>query len=348
MNLKIFNSKLMKRIILLLIAGALLFQFCKQDPQEAQQETTAPKQQLPVPKFERDSAYAYIEKQLSFGPRVVNSEGHKATKEWLVNKFESFGAKVIEQDFQAKAYTGVTLNATNIIAQYNPELNNRILLAAHWDTRHIADSPLSKEGRDEPIMGADDGASGVAVLLEVARLLNTNPVDIGVDIVLFDAEDYGESKEQYANIQEERDGLFTWALGSQHWSKNVHTSGIRYGILLDMVGAKGARFPKEGNSMQFAPEVVNKIWKLAKQMGYSNYFHDVNGGGVTDDHYFVNTIAGIKMIDIINLPINSDNKGFGSHWHTHNDDIDIIDKRTLRAVGQVLLAVIYREAGGTL
>ncbi len=333
----------MKRIFFLLIVGVLLFQSCKEDPKPEKE-----KKQLPVPKFERDSAYAYVEKQVAFGPRVVNSEGHKATKEWLVNKFKDFGAKVIEQDFQAKAYTGEILNGTNIIAQYNPEARSRIVLSAHWDTRHIADSPLSKERQNEPILGADDGASGVGVLLEIARQLQANPIDLGVDIVLFDAEDYGESREQYANAAEERESLYSWALGSQHWAKNVHASGIQYGILLDMVGAKGARFPKEAYSMQFAPEVVDKVWKLANQMGYGNYFHNAAGGGVTDDHVFVNNIAGIKMIDIINLPIDSDNKGFGSHWHTHNDDLDVIDKRSLRAVGQVLLAVIYREAAGTL
>ncbi|GJM33116.1 MAG: glutamine cyclotransferase [Saprospiraceae bacterium] len=333
----------MKKLIVLLFLGGMLFQACKEDkPKKVE------KKQVPVPRFEKDSAYAHVVKQLEFGPRVVNSEGHQATKNWLVNKFKSYNIKVIEQNFKATAYTGEVLNGTNIIAQYNPQSRNRILLAAHWDTRHIADSPLSKDRQNEPILGADDGASGVAVLLEVARHLEANPVDIGVDIVLFDAEDYGESKEQYANATEERKGLNSWALGSQHWSKNVHTSGIQYGILLDMVGAKGARFPKEGYSMQFAPEVVNKIWKLAKQMGYSDYFHDAKGGGITDDHFFVNTIAGIKMIDIINLPINSDNKGFGSHWHTHNDNLEVIDKRSMNAVGQVLLAVIYREAGGTL
>lgn len=304
---------------------------------------------VPVPRFDRDSAYQYVEQQLSFGPRVMNSEGHEQMKEWLVAKMRSLGATVIEQAFEAKAYSGETLKGTNIIAQYNPGISNRILLAAHWDTRHVADAPLSTERREEPILGADDGASGVAVLIEVARQLQANPIDLGVDIVFFDAEDYGNSQETYANEEEQRASIYSYGLGAQHWSRNKHTgSGFQYGILLDMVGARNANFPKEEYSRYFAGDVVDKIWKLAQSMGYSNYFVDTEGGGVTDDHFFVNSIGNVRMIDIINLPPDSDNKGFPNHWHTHNDNIDVIDKRTLRAVGQVVLAVLYREYNGTI
>ena len=296
------------------------------------------KKAFTVPKFERDSAYSYLEQQVNFGPRVLGSEASENCKNWFVAQFESFGATVIEQDFEAKVYTGETFNATNIIAQFNPKAQKRILLGAHWDSRHIADSPLSTEDKEKPILGADDGGSGVAVLLEVARQLGANPIDMGVDIVLFDAEDYGESGGENTN---------SWALGSQHWSANLHKSGYspKYGILLDMVGSKGARFAKEQFSMQYAGGMVNKIWSLAKNMGYGNYFVDEAGGYVTDDHYFVNTIARIPMLNIINRPV-STQTGFGEYWHTHDDDMDIIDRRTLRAVGQVVLAVIYREANG--
>lgn len=292
-----------------------------------------------MPKFERDSALSYVAQQVAFGPRVPNSEEHRQAKGWLVEQFKKYGAKVMEQDFEAKAYTGDVLNATNIIAQFNPGAQKRILLAAHWDTRPFADSPISEERQDEPILGADDGGSGVAVLLEVARQLQANPIDMGVDIVLFDAEDYGESG---------GDAPDTYALGSQYWARNPHVTGgqkPKYGILLDMVGAKGARFPKEYFSMQFAPQVVNKVWKLGQDMGYGNYFVNQQGGAITDDHYYVNTIARIPMIDIINRAQGTQT-GFGAHWHTHDDDLGIIDKRTLRAVGQVVLAVLYREANG--
>ncbi|MEL7020576.1 MAG: M28 family peptidase [Bacteroidota bacterium] len=303
-----------------------------------------PKKKINVPKFDRDTAYQYVAKQVSFGSRVMETEGHKKTKKWLTYMFKSFGAEVIEQDFVATTYDGKKFNSTNIIAQYNPTAQRRILLGAHWDTRHIADSPLATEKQDQPIMGADDGGSGVAVLLEIARQLNQQPVDIGIDIVLFDAEDYGAPNDY--DIDREASSL-TWCLGSQHWSRNPHVGGYRadFGILVDMVGARNATFTKEGTSMQFAPRLMNKIWKLAQGMGYGNYFVEQRTGAVTDDHYFVNAIAGIPMIDIINKDTSTDSQ-FGAHWHTHNDDLAIIDKRTLRAVGQVVLAVIYRTDAG--
>ncbi len=312
-----------------------------QNTDDEQVNTPPPTTPTPpaVPSFNADSAYNYVAKQVSYGPRVVNTEGHRQCREWLVSQFKSFGAEVIEQNFQAEAYTGEMLNGTNIIAQYNPEVSDRIVLAAHWDTRHIADSPINTERTDEPVLGADDGGSGVAVLLEIARQLNESPISLGVDLVLFDAEDYGESGGD-SN---------TYALGSQYWSRNLHSRfRPRYGILLDMVGAKGAKFPVEAYSWNYARPIVEMVWGLGKQMGYGSFFQLEDGGGVTDDHYFVNTIANIPMIDIINLPGTNQEAAFGDHWHTHNDTMDIIDKRTLRAVGQVMLAVLYRENAGTI
>lgn len=323
----------------LLIGLAFLLTNCGSDSNNESLPPPPPKEKVSVPKFDRDSALSFVTQQVNFGPRVPNSEAHRQTRRWLAEQFKGYGAKLIEQDFEATAYTGDILKATNIIAQFNPGAQKRVLLAAHWDTRPFADSPISEERRDEPISGADDGGSGVAVLLEVARQLQANPIDMGVDIVLFDAEDYGESGGETPD---------TYALGSQYWSRNPHVSGAKkpkYGILLDMVGARGARFPKEYFSMQFAPQVVNKVWKLAQNMGYGNYFVNQQGGAITDDHYYVNTIARIPMIDIINRTQGTQT-GFGEHWHTHNDDLDVIDKRTLLAVGQVVLAVLYREANG--
>lgn len=298
---------------------------------------------VPVPGFNGDSAYAFVAEQVAFGPRTPGSEGHAAAKGWLIGKFEAYGMEVIAQDFQAKRYDGVPVNGTNIIAQYKPEISKRVLLAAHWDTRHIADSPLSEARKNEPILGADDGGSGTAVLLEIARILQETPIDMGVDLILFDAEDLGESGTD--NPQ----SATSWCLGSQHWARNVHVGNYnpRYGILLDMVGSKGAKFPIEGYSAQIAPQLVSKVWTLAKNMGYTNYFQDIKGGAVTDDHYFVHTITGIPMIDIINRNTETQT-GFGHYWHTHQDNMDVIDKRTLKAVGQVVTAVVYREYNGTL
>lgn len=335
--------------------GLILVIGCKSE-NSTSSSTSSTKEPTPSAKeevrisFDRDSAYAYVARQVGFGPRVLGSEGHKACKEWFVKQFKEFGATVIEQDFDAKVYTGQVLKATNIIAQYNPANTDRIVLAAHWDTRHIADSPLSTDRKNEPILGADDGGSGVGVLLELARQLESMDLQLGVDIVLFDAEDYGESKDDIEDEAEGTKNRNTWALGSQHWSNNLHRTGYqpRYGILLDMVGARNARFPKEQYSTYFAAPIVNKVWDLADKLGYSNYFHNAEGGGITDDHYFVNTIAKIPMIDIINLPIDSENKGFGSHWHTQNDNMDVINKRTLKAVGQVLLELLIKEDAGQL
>ena len=318
----------------------LFFSNCNDDTAPNEISVPKPRPTVKAKKFEADSAYQYIEKQLSFGTRVPNSFGHQQCKEWLVSKFNSFGATVIEQDFQAPAHTGEIYNGTNIIAQYNVDDSDRILLMAHWDTRAIAEKDPDESRRDEPIAGADDGASGVAVLLEIARHLHENPISIGVDIILFDAEDNGKNDTQtQADVN-------TWCLGSQYWSKNKHKPNYTaaYGILLDMVGAKDAQFTKERASREFAPQLVQKVWDLASRMGKEKYFQDINTPEVIDDHSFVNAIARIPSLCILNHPLE---QMFGDHHHTHRDDIDIIDKNTLAAVGQVVLAVIYQTNNGT-
>ncbi len=333
----------MNRMLRGLLFGASLIMAltaCEQDQQTpATVEQEQPARKVPVPSFNQDSAYAYVAAQVAFGPRVPNSEAHRQCRDWLAAKLASFGAKVTLQDFTATAYTGQQLQCTNIIGSFNPEAQKRIVLAAHWDSRFVSDQERDLEKQKLPVPGADDGASGVGVLLELARLLHEHPIDMGVDIIFFDAEDQGEDGGTSAE---------SWCLGAQYWARNPHVSGYRarYGILLDMVGAKGARFAKEGASMSFAPQLVNKIWKLARQMGYGQYFVDATTGGVTDDHFFVSTIARIPMIDIINKPAETDT-GFGPHWHTQADDMDVISKRTLKAVGQVVTAVVYRENNGT-
>lgn len=286
----------------------------------------------PVPRFDADSAYAFVAKQVAFGPRVMNTSAHDATGEWLVAKLGSFAAVVEEQKFTTIAYDGTPLKSTNIIGRYNPEMEYRIVFAAHWDTRHVADSDKETDP-NAVVEGADDGASGVGVLLEVARQLGQSTPNIGVDIVFFDAEDYGEQS-----------NTDSYGLGAQHYAKNLKAPKPQYGILLDMVGAKDARFSKEGWSVRNAPQLVEKVWKMAHGIPFSNaYFLDQNVGGITDDHFFVMRDGGVPMIDIINF----DNSGFADHWHTGNDGMNIIDKNTLRAVGQVVTAVVYRDAAGT-
>ena len=293
-----------------------------------------------IPPFSADSAYAYLEKQLSFGPRNPGSPGHVACKDWMVSTFESFGADVIAQNFDAHIYTGDSFEAWNIIAQFNPKHKRRVILSAHWDTRFIGEEDKDSEKKNQPIPGADDGGSGTAVLIEIARLLQQNPIDLGVDIILWDAEDQGKRGPNSPNN--------LWCLGSQHWSNKKHKKNYSamYGINLDMIGGKNPRFPKEHFSKRFAGQLLDKVWALAGGMGHSKIFDNTEFGQITDDHYFVNVEGGIPMIDIINMPNGSPTNSFIKEWHTHDDDIDAIDKRSLGIVGQVVTAVIFRESTG--
>jgi len=291
-----------------------------------------------IPAFNAEGAYAHLEKQLSFGPRNPGSEGHVACKDWMIKQFEEYGAEVIAQNFTANLYTGDSYPAWNIIAQFNPKHKKRVILSAHWDTRFIGEEDDDKEMREKPIPGADDGGSGTAVLIEIAKILGENPIDLGVDIILWDAEDQGQRGVRQDEL---------WCLGSQYWSKNKHTKKYRakYGINLDMIGAKNPRFGKEQYSQMYAKVTLDKFWALAQNMGYKDMFVNETVGAITDDHMFVNKLAKIPMIDIINTPIGNKN-AFIKEWHTHDDDISAIDKRSLRIVGQVVTAAIYKESTG--
>ena len=287
------------------------------------------KKVMTVPSFNSDSAYYFIEKQVSFGPRVPNSNGHKTCGDYLVNQLKTTGARIIEQEFTEEAYDGTILHLKNIIASFNTNARKRILLAAHWDTRPYADK--DKIGRYEPIEGANDGASGVGVLLEIARILGRNErPGIGIDIIFFDGEDYGEHED--VDDVPMKNGLVQiwWCLGSQYWADHPHVPkySAYYGILLDMVGGDNARFYKEGGSMQFAPKVVDKVWSTARSLGYSNYFINTNSPGIMDDHIFVNRDAKIPMVDIVEYDPNSPSYYFGSYHHTRKDNMNIINKQT--------------------
>lgn len=284
--------------------------------------------------FNADSAYAFINKQMDFGPRVPNSKEHKACGDYLIATMKTYCDKVIVQSANVSSPTLGILKIRNIMCRFDEKNPNRIVLFAHWDTRYTADRTVNTKAQKVP--GADDGASGVGILMEVARQLKATKPKVGVDIVFFDAEDQGDQSQQGKPE--------SWCLGSQYWSKNNPVSGYsaEYGILLDMVGAKGATFLKEGYSMQYAPNVVEKVWNTANSSGYGGYFLMANTQNpVTDDHFYVNTLAKIPTIDIINY--DDRRGGFGAHWHTPGDNMEIIDKAVLKAVGQTLLNVIYTE-----
>ncbi len=289
-----------------------------------------------TPDFNPDSAFYFIEKQVEFGPRVPNTPAHQSCGKYLVETLRNMGLQVIEQDFIATAFSGTKLESKNIIASFKPNASRRILLAAHWDSRPFADQDT--ENREKAIDGANDGASGVGILLEIMRVLqNDAKATVGVDVIFFDAEDYGQPE----GMDYQPD---TWCLGSQYWSKNFHKPNYsaNYGILLDMVGAKDAKFYQEGISMEYASHIVLKVWKTAEKIGYGSFFVHEQTGAITDDHTYVNRYAKIPMIDIIQHDPNSPSY-FGKYWHTHDDNIQVIDKQTLKAVGQTVLQVIYNE-----
>lgn len=292
------------------------------------------------PTFRADSAYMFAAKQCEFGPRVMNSAAHDRCGEWIMQKFREFGMSVEAQDAELKGWDGTMLRSRNIIARFRPEQTTRILLCAHWDSRPWADNDPDSTNWRRPVMAANDGASGVAVMLELARALQSDTtLQIGVDFVCFDAEDWGTP--QWINSG---DSESTWALGAQHFASHLPDGfEVRYAILLDMVGGEGARFYKEGMSMQFAPEIVKKVWRAARKAGYGNFFPRQEGGMVTDDHIPLNQTARIPTIDIIPFYPDCAQSSFGPTWHTLNDNMEHISRNTLKAVGQTMIQVIYTE-----
>ena len=292
------------------------------------------------PVFCADSAYLYCQTQCDFGPRTMNSKAHDDCEKWIISKFESFGMQVTPQKAVLKGYDGTSLNSTNIIASYRPDLTDRVLLCAHWDSRPWADNDPDEANWKTPVMAANDGASGVAVMLEIARLLSKDTLQLGVDFICFDAEDWGVPQWNEDNFDSD-----SWALGAQYWSTNLHKKGYRarFGILLDMVGGQGAQFYKEAMSVQYANHIVEKVWRAAQVVGYGSMFPSQQGTGVTDDHISVNTKAKIPTIDIIPYYPNCEQSSFGPTWHTVNDDMEHIDKNTLQAVGQTLIQVLFSE-----
>lgn len=329
------------------LASLFLLTGCPTDKQatEAEDAATATVQVPAAPAFSADSAYAYTARQVAFGPRVPNSRAHVAAGDWIVQRFKALGLTVKEQPFEAMAFDGKMLRSRNIIAQFQPQAARRIAVFAHWDTRPFADK--DKEQKNAPLDGASDGASGVAIALEMARVLAAQPDSlapaVGVDFILFDSEDYGYDEGTQSEKKNQLAGQDSWCLGSQYWAKNLVPANYQpsYGILLDMVGAKNAKFSREQTSVQAAKDVVDKTWNTAAQIGYSDFFLFRDGYGITDDHVYTNQ-AGIRTIDIIDtVPVGDE--VFPAYHHTTQDNMSVIDPRTLKAVGQTVLQTIYQE-----
>ena len=275
--------------------------------------------------FDGDGAFALTRQQCDFGPRVPGTAPHAKCADWLVSTLKASCDTVIVQTGTVKTARSGNIGIKNIIGIINPEATQRLLLLAHWDTRPWADNDPDAANHNKPVMGANDGASGVGVLLQLARQLKVDTTSLGIDILLVDAEDMGES-----------DNEESWGLGTQYWAQHPHVTGYKplFGILLDMVGAGDATFTREYYSTQYAAGFVDLVWGNAA----GSHFVNAAGGAVTDDHVFVNQ-AGIACVDIIDMRADSET-GFCPVWHTVNDTMDGISAVTLAEVGQTLLNVI--------
>lgn len=312
----------------------------KETTPDAEPETVTKPAAIPVkaPAMNADSAYFFVKQQVDFGPRIPGSKAHAACAQWLEDKLRSYIPEVMVQKGIVTTFDNRKYDLRNIIASYKPEKSQRILLCAHWDTRPFADRD---EGANKNKMydGANDGGSGVGVLIEIARQLSIHKPDVGVDIVLFDLEDYGQPEESSFPVMKD-----SWCLGSQYWAKNPHKAGYyaRYGILLDMVGAKGAVFPKEGHSVYYASGLVDRVWNTANALGYGSYFINTRSAPVTDDHLYINLLANIPCINIIHYDVMQSD--FFDHHHRVTDNMDQIDPATLGRVGQTVLQVVFEDA----
>ena len=271
------------------------------------------------PRFEGARAQAAVEAQVAFGPRVPGTPEHDAMRAWLVATLDRLASKVEEDRF-----TAARVGMVNVVARFRPDQEQRVMLFAHWDTRPRAEHDPDPARREEPIPGANDGASGVAVLLELARLFHASPPALGVDLVFLDGEDFGTFEPALADV----------LLGAQRFAKTYRGPRPRFGILLDMVGDRDLRIPREQNSEACCVRTLDKIWALAKELGHGAVFVEAAGPSVLDDHIPLNRAA-LGVVDLIDIDYPS--------WHTTHDTPDKTSAASLGAVGEVLAELIYGE-----
>ena len=285
----------------------------------------------PLPEFDAARAYSLVQQQTAFGPRIPGTPAHDSTRAWLVERLGLWADRVVEQQIQVPDPRDTTraFAGTNVIASWRPEATRRVLLAAHWDSRPVADNDPDPQRRIEPVLGANDGASGVAVLLEIARLLSAQPLQrpVGVDVVLFDLEDLGTIDPAVAPDQR-----VPFAMGSEMFVLNNPGYRPAWGVLLDMVGDRDLRLPKEGYSVQYAPQVVDRVWAAARRAGATAFLDEV-GPAIQDDHVpFLR--EGIPVIDVIQTP-------FPDTWHTTSDTPDRVSAESLGQVGRTLVQLLW-------
>lgn len=275
------------------------------------------------PAFDGKRAFADLEKQVSFGPRVPGTQAHLQCRDWLMSELEKYADRVELQTFTL-VVNGKSLRLCNIFGIFNENVSKRVMLCAHWDTRPTADEELEPANRRRPIPGANDGASGVAVLLELARQFKAKRPEAGVIIALWDGEDYGPNVD-------------TMLLGSRYFAKNMGKLRPTYGILLDMVGDKDLQIYKETNSVYAVSELVEKVWRMAGDLGYRKYFPNAQKYTITDDHVPL-IEASVPCIDLIDFDY--------PYWHTLQDTVDKCSPASLQAVGEVVATVVYSERDG--
>lgn len=320
---------IMKQIAILIIMS-IGFLSCSKEEKPQNEPLYTLKSQVTVPEFNGGKAYDMTARQVAFGPRNPGSKAHQQAIEFFLSELGKYADEVKTQNFTYPGYNE-NLNLTNIIAKFNPAAKRRVLLTAHWDSRPWADQDKNPANHNKPIPGANDGASGVGVLLELARVIKSNPLDFGVDIVLFDGEDYGRESD-----------LDNFCLGSKYFAATkAQDYEPVFGILLDLVGDKEAVFAREYNSSTYAPDIVDLVWNIASQAGASA-FSNMESGAIYDDHIPLNQ-AGIRTIDIIDADlVGADtNNPRRNYWHTMNDTMENISRETLQQTGNVLVRLLY-------
>ena len=279
-----------------------------------------------IPTFNAQKAFAELVKQCDIGPRYPGSEGQIKCRDYLVTTLSRYADKVTTQPFPVTfGRPAKTVEAYNVIAHFLPDKEERILLCAHWDTRPWADKDPDPRKRETPILGANDGASGVAVLLEVARLLHAQPPDVGVDIVLFDGEDAGTEG-----------SMQSWAQGSAYYARHLAPKDRQVmGVLVDMIGDADLEILQEYNSKAYARPVVDRVWAIAKELGCTA-FKPLTGSSIMHDHIPLLQV-GVPCIDLIDLDY--------PPWHTTADTPDKCSPASLDQVGRVLVRLVYTFEG---
>ena len=286
---------------------------------------------IPPREFDGKTAFGYLERQVGFGYRIPGTPAHAAQAAWMDSLLRQRADTLLVQEWKHVTAKGDTLALTNLIARFKPQATKRLLFMAHWDTRPVSDNP-AYDGPHTPVPGANDGASGVAVLLGMADVLKRTPPGVGVDLLFVDGEDYGNFETEKADV----------LMGSRYYAQHLPPgSPPLYAILFDLVADKDLKLLPEGQSLLAAPEVVDLVWNVARDIGHGDVFVNAPGQGPTliDDHAELQKI-GIRAIDVVDYAY-PDAKNM--YWHTPADTLDKVSAQSLQVVGDVGMALVRRE-----